>query len=30
MPLEDTAEPFGRFIGFALDLAEEALAAPRA
>jgi hypothetical protein len=30
MPLEDAAEPFGRFIGFALDLADEALAYPRA
>ena len=30
MPLEDAAEPFGRFIGFALDLADEALADPRA
>lgn len=29
MPLEDAAEPFGRFIGFALDLADEALADPR-
>jgi hypothetical protein len=26
MPLEDAAEPFGAFIGFALDLADEALA----
>jgi hypothetical protein len=30
MSLEDAAEPFGRFIGFALDLADEALADPRA
>ena len=30
MPLEDAAEPLGRFIGFALDLADEALADPRA
>ena len=30
LPLEDAAEPFGRFIGFALDLADEALADPRA
>ena len=29
MPLEDAAEPFGAFIGFALDLADEALADPR-
>ncbi len=27
MPLEDAAEPFGAFIGFALDLGDEALAA---
>ena len=30
MPLEDAVEPFGRFIGFSLDLADEALADPRA
>jgi hypothetical protein len=30
MPLEDAVEPFGRFIRFALDLADEALADPRA
>ncbi len=29
MPLEDALEPFGRFLGFALDLADEALAYPR-
>ena len=27
MPLEEAAEPFGAFVGFALDLADEALAA---
>jgi len=29
MPLEDAAEPFGAFIGFALELADEALADAR-
>ena len=29
MPLEEAAEPFGAFIGFALDLGDEALADAR-